>query len=210
MTLNLKNSRNLFLEFFRYFFILINIRVNLLQINKMFPKTTQYPLVFLLPLIAYLLHYWFQHIIDRDYWSYLDTVNLMVHEFGHVFFGLFWSEIVMFFWGTLMQLLIPMVLAWMFFVQRDGFGIALCIWIIGANWFYISWYAGDAQDQLLPLIWFKGGEGLVRHDWTYIFSHYQVLEYTNTISEIFFIVWNIFFLIFFIYSVILCVNKFRF
>lgn len=168
---------------------------------------SNYPVFFTFPLICYMCYIWYQHIRDENYWSYLDTVNFFIHEFGHFFFEIFWNQLLWIIGGTLMQIIVPFSLMLMFLVQKDYFAFSLCNWWIGINFFYISLYSSDAQDQLLPLIWTKGW--YVIHDWNYIFSHFWVLDKTDIISMIFFTIWNIFLFFCVIYSLILIINSLR-
>ena len=173
----------------------------------MFQKTSIYPIYFTLPVVWYMSYIWIQHILDRAYWSFLDSVNFFIHEFGHLFFALFWNELISVLWGTLMQLIIPLLLIVMFLFQWDRFAISFCCGWIGINMFYVSMYSGDAQDQLLPLIWTWGWH--IIHDWNYIFSHFWVLHKTDFISDLFFMIGNIFFVFFIVYSSILIINRLR-
>jgi len=100
----------------------------------------------------------------------LDHANLLFHEAGHPFFGLF-SDRLMVYGGTLGQLVFPVVLAVSFWRKGESLGfVAAWIWFF-ENWLNIGRYMADARSQVLPLV--GGGE----HDWTEIFSRWHVLQY---------------------------------
>jgi hypothetical protein len=100
----------------------------------------------------------------------VDHANLLFHEAGHPFFGLF-SERLMVYGGTLGQLVFPAVLAVSFWRKGEPVGFATAsIWFF-ENWLNIARYMADARCQLLPLV--GGGE----HDWTEIFNRWSVLQY---------------------------------
>ena len=62
----------------------------------------------------------------------IDNVNLVVHEGGHALFGWFGSFIGLC-GGTALQLLVPLMLASYFFVQRQAPGLAFCIFFFFEN-----------------------------------------------------------------------------
>ena len=124
-----------------------------------------------------LLPYVFWLVCAYDY-HFIDHLNLLIHEGGHLFFNYFgeWMGVL---GGTLLQLLIPLAFALVFLFRRDKYASALFgIWF-GESMMYMYVYMRDAQDQLLPLV---GGGG---HDWNWIFSHMGVLEHCEGIALFF-------------------------
>jgi len=72
--------------------------------------------------------------IRDDMGSLLHLVNLPFHEAGHVIFGLFGNQFLMFLGGMLGQLLMPMVCAGVFLLQqRDVFAAAVALWWFSEN-----------------------------------------------------------------------------
>lgn len=125
--------------------------------------------------LALLLSYFtFQLFAADSYpWIFLDNVNLLIHEAGHLIVGLFngfGSPIFTIFAGTLFQLSMPIVFGDYFFLRREMNGVIFCLFWLGDSLINIGVYMKDAVDQLLPLV----GNDVV-HDWQYIFSHYQQL-----------------------------------
>lgn len=106
---------------------------------------------------------------DEDgFLQILDSFNLVIHEFGHPFFGTF-GEWPMWWGGTWMQLLVPAVIAFAFWWQRSALSLAFVgVWFF-ENFLNISRYIADARAQELPLV--GGGE----HDWTTILAYHDLL-----------------------------------
>ncbi|MGH9577070.1 MAG: hypothetical protein ACRD3R_06500, partial [Terriglobales bacterium] len=87
-----------------------------------------------------------------DGFLFIDNVNLIVHEAGHLLTG--WTENVLFtVWGgTLLQWLVPLALAATFFVRRHTTGFAFCLFVFFENFLYTSVYMADARALDLPLV----------------------------------------------------------
>ena len=108
----------------------------------------------------------------------LDGVNLLFHEAGHPLFGLLGWETLTILGGTLMQLLVPLLVAGSFWVRRDAYGTAVAgVWTC-ENLLNIARYMADARAQVLPLV--GGGE----HDWTSLLSHWGCLAQDTTIAQV--------------------------
>ena len=60
---------------------------------------------------------------------FIDSANLVVHEAGHLLFG--WLGPTLGLWGgTILQWLVPLLLAAYFFVQRQTTAFAFCMFFI--------------------------------------------------------------------------------
>lgn len=113
---------------------------------------------------------------------YIDTANLIVHEGGHNLFGWFGPTLGL--WGgTLLQWLVPFLLAAYFFSQRQTPGFVFCLFFFFENWLYTATYMADARVQALPLVT-TGDPDFVEHDWYAIFSSLGVLNYDTRIAAI--------------------------
>jgi hypothetical protein len=99
----------------------------------------------------------------------LDSVDLAIHETGHLVFAPF-GEFVTMLGGTLLQLLLPAAFVVYFFRRKERFAAAVCLWWVAQNFWNISVYVADARAQELPLV--GGGE----HDWFYLLSALRWLE----------------------------------
>src|SRR5689334_24792806 len=93
--------------------------------------------------------------------SFLDSVDLAIHETGHIVFGAF-GEVIQFAGGTLFQLIVPATFVWYFARRRDRHAATVPLWWLAQNLWNISVYVRDARAQELPLV--GGGE----HDWAYL------------------------------------------
>ncbi len=132
-----------------------------------------------LPLLLWFAWVLFQHLINPDYQSILDPLNLGIHEFGHLVFSI-GGEFLGFLGGTLMQLIAPAYGIYNFFRQEDYFSITLCFGWLSTNLFDIAVYVADARAQALQLVTPFGGHPI--HDWHYILGRLNWLEYDQTLA----------------------------
>ncbi len=101
--------------------------------------------------------------------SFLHGPLLVFHEAGHVLFRLF-GEWMMFLGGTLGQLLMPAVIVVAFlWKNRDPFGAAMGLWLLGVSLLDVAPYMHDALDPQLMLLSGRSGED-GGHDWIYLFE----------------------------------------
>lgn len=118
---------------------------------------------------------WGWVLIARDYRvgeigsSFLHGPLLLFHEAGHVIFRIFgeWLGVL---GGTLAQLLLPaVIMAAFLWKNRDPFGAALGLWLLGVSLLDVAPYMYDAlQPQLTLLNGSVGEEG--GHDWIVLFE----------------------------------------
>jgi hypothetical protein len=133
----------------------------------MVAASTGFSLLFLVALSA-----------EQGWVPLLDGANLLFHEAGHPLFGLLGWETLTILGGTLMQLLVPLVVATSFWLRRDAYGTAVAgVWGC-ENLLNIARYVADARAQLLPLI--GGGE----HDWTSLLSRWGYLAQDTVIAQV--------------------------
>jgi hypothetical protein len=91
------------------------------------------------------------------------------HEAGHVLFRLF-GEWMMFLGGTLGQLLMPaLIVAAFLWKNRDPFGAAVGLWLLGVSLLDVAPYMYDALEPQLMLLSGRSGED-GGHDWIYLFD----------------------------------------
>jgi hypothetical protein len=111
---------------------------------------------------------------------FIDRANLVVHEGGHNLFGWFGPTLGL--WGgTLLQWLVPFLLAAYFFSQREVAGFVFSGFFFFENWLYTATYMADARAQVLPLVT-TGETDFVEHDFHAIFSQLGVLNHDTTIA----------------------------
>ena len=113
---------------------------------------------------------------------FIDLANLVVHEGGHLLFGWFGPTLGL--WGgTILQWLVPLLLAAYFFTQRQTTAFAFCAFLFFENWLYTATYMADARAMVLPLVT-AGDSDFVEHDWHAIFSSLGVLQYDTKIAAV--------------------------
>jgi len=132
------------------------------------------PSIIILPIAVY----W---CINRGNYGLLDNIDLVIHEAGHVFFSLF-GKFICTLGGTLMQIIIPSIIAGFFFRNNYRTGVQVGLLWLGQNFINISVYAADARAQKLPLL---GGDR-VYHDWNYLLDSLGLLNFDTEIGYIFF------------------------
>lgn len=113
---------------------------------------------------------------------FIDSANLVVHEGGHNLFAWFGPTLCL--WGgTLLQWLVPFLLAAYFFSQRQVAGFVFCLFFFFENWLYTATYMADARAQILPLVT-TGDPDFVEHDFFRIFSNLGVLDHDTQIAAV--------------------------
>jgi len=111
---------------------------------------------------------------------FIDMANLVVHEGGHNLFGWFGPTLGL--WGgTLLQWLVPFLLAAYFFNQRQTAGFVFCLFFFFENWLYTATYMADARAQVLALVT-TGDPEFAEHDLYWIFTSLGVLDYDTKIA----------------------------
>ena len=83
--------------------------------------------------------------------------------------------------GSLLQVLLPIIFMVYFILRKELFGIVVMLFWFANNLINVSVYMKDAQIMQLPLLI----EGSI-HDWNWIFSKLNLLEYATIIGGIFF------------------------
>ena len=103
------------------------------------------------------------------HYRWLDSLDLAIHETGHLFFAV-GGETLTILGGTLLQLLVPAVFLVALWRSGDLHGSTVPLWWMGQNCWNISVYVKDARTQELPLV--GGGE----HDWAMLLGNWGWLE----------------------------------
>lgn len=112
----------------------------------------------------------------------IDMANLIVHEGGHALFGWFGPTLGL--WGgTLLQWLVPFLLALHFLSRRETSGFVFCLFFFFENWLYTATYMADARAMVLPLVT-TGDPEFAKHDFNAIFTSLGVLEYDTRIAAV--------------------------
>jgi len=113
---------------------------------------------------------------------FIDTANMVVHEGGHALFGWFGPTVGL--WGgTILQWLVPFLLAAYFFHERQPAAFVFCLFFFFENWLYTATYMADARVMELPLVTLGDSE-FAKHDWNTIFTSLGVLDYDTRIAGV--------------------------
>lgn len=128
-----------------------------------------------LALTAMLAVYGWALLRAPDSYTWLDSLDLAIHETGHLVFA-FGGERLALLGGTLLQLLVPIVFAMALWRQGDRHGATIPLWWLGQSCWNVSVYIKDARAQELPLV--GGGE----HDWAILLGELGLLSRDQTIG----------------------------
>ena len=116
------------------------------------------------------------------FYGMLDSLTLVVHEAGHFFFR-FFGDFMQFAGGTLMQIILPSILIWHFYLHDYRLGTQLALLWLGQSFVSVSIYAGDARKRILPLL----GDNLDGHDWHYMLGRLGLLDAAPVFGGFFFV-----------------------
>lgn len=111
----------------------------------------------------------------------LHLPNLVFHEAGHVIFG-FFGRFMTVLGGSLLQFLVPLVLAIAFLKQKTPFGAIVCAWWAGENLVDVAPYIADARALELVLLGGKTGAEVEGHDWEYLLTQLGWLHLDRTLG----------------------------
>lgn len=115
--------------------------------------------------------------------SFLDMVDLPIHETGHLLFTPF-GEFMMIAGGSLFQVILPAVFVGYFVWKRQLYSASIVLLWMGQSILNVWVYAADAVVmQLVLTSGMTGSEGSF-HDWNYMLSRMGLLESTKTVAGI--------------------------
>lgn len=139
-----------------------------------------YPkLVFAILLSIYFL--WIAY--DPMQGSFLDNVDLPIHETGHLIFGIF-GEFIGVLGGSLFQAIVPAAFVGYFWLHGKNYSAAIVLFWVGQSFLNVWVYAADAQVmQLVLLGGLTGSEGSF-HDWNYLLDRVGLLDSTKTVAAV--------------------------
>lgn len=143
--------------------------------NTFFEKLK--PWLISIALLPFSVYYAF----NRGEFTFIDYVNLLIHEGGHGIFS-FFGKFIYTLGGTLAQILVPGMFVVYYWIKRNrGWTQVFLIWL-GENLINISAYAADARAHKLPLL----GGNKVYHDWTYLLIQTNLLERDQAVGMFFY------------------------
>lgn len=142
--------------------------------------TPNYPkLIFASLLSVYFL--WIAY--DPMQGSFLDNVDLPIHETGHLLFRIL-GEFMMIAGGSLFQVIFPAIFVGYFAWHGKLYSSAIVLFWVGQSILNVWVYAADAVVmQIVLTSGFTGTEGSF-HDWNYLLTETGLIGSVKTISGI--------------------------
>lgn len=142
-------------------------------------KPNYFKLIFAVVLSSYFL--WIAY--DPMQGSFLDNVDLAIHETGHLLFGIL-GEFMMVAGGSILQILFPAAFVGYFIWQKSFYSAAIVTLWVGQSILNMWVYAADAVVmQLVLTSGFTGSEGSF-HDWNFMLERTGLLGSTKTIAGV--------------------------
>lgn len=115
--------------------------------------------------------------------SFLDIVDLPIHETGHLLFRPF-GEFLMIAGGSLFQLIVPAVFVGYFIWNEKYYSAAIVLFWVGQSLLNVFVYANDAVVMQIVLIsGLTGSEGSF-HDWNYLLTETGLINSTKTVANL--------------------------
>jgi hypothetical protein len=113
--------------------------------------------------------------------SFLDLVDLPIHETGHLIFRLF-GEFMGIAGGSLFQVILPAVFVGYFWWNEKYYSAAIVLFWVGQSIINVYIYAADAVVmQLVLTSGFTGSEGSF-HDWNYMLTRLGLIDSTRVVA----------------------------
>lgn len=113
--------------------------------------------------------------------SFLDYVDLPIHETGHLLFRPF-GEFMMVAGGSLFQLMMPALFVGYFVWNRKFYSASVVLFWLGQSLINVYIYANDAvKMQLVLTSGLTGSEGSF-HDWNYLLTTLGLINSTNGVA----------------------------
>lgn len=124
------------------------------------------------------ISYFWWCVFTPSTWHFIDAVNLIFHEAGHAL-TIFFPPLITALSGSLLQILVPVVLALYFYQRGELLSVnLLCLWV-AQNVQNVSVYVRDALPMNLTLL---GGD-YVTHDWNFILGQLGLLRQSAFIAD---------------------------
>ncbi len=115
--------------------------------------------------------------------SFLDNVDLPIHETGHLLFRPF-GEFMMVAGGSIFQIVFPAVFVGYFIWQQSYYSASVVLLWVGQSILNLWVYVADAVVMKLVLTsGFTGSEGSF-HDWNYLLTATGLIGSTNGVAKI--------------------------
>lgn len=130
--------------------------------------------------------------------AFIHNIDLPIHEFGHLFFGIiFGNGVMMFAGGNLFQTIFPIIMTLGFVFKKDHFATGVCSVWVGETIIDASYYISDATNRELPLI--TGDPDT--HDWFNVLSDLNILHLDTKIGKFVFFIGALLMIFGIVYSI---------
>jgi hypothetical protein len=115
--------------------------------------------------------------------SFLDLVDLPIHETGHLIFRIF-GEFMGIAGGSIFQLIVPAAFVAYFYFHQKYYSAAIVLFWVGQSILNVCVYASDAVVmQLVLTSGLTGSEGSF-HDWNYLLTRTGLIDSTKIVAGI--------------------------
>lgn len=113
--------------------------------------------------------------------SFLDTVDLPIHEAGHVIFS-FFGHFISVAGGSFFQILMPAIFVGYFTRQEKYYSASMVLFWVGQSFLNLYVYVQDAvRMELVLLGGLTGSEGSF-HDWNFLLTELGMLNSTDKVA----------------------------
>lgn len=113
--------------------------------------------------------------------SFLDLVDLPIHEFGHILFSPF-GQFISVAGGSLFQVIMPAIFVGYFVWNEKYYSASIVLFWVGQSILNVYVYAQDAVVmQIVLLGGLTGSEGSF-HDWNYLLTETGLIGSTKTVA----------------------------
>ncbi len=146
---------------------------------KLFSKIIEYKSSKHLRLViaSFFIWYFMSSAFSTEKWHFIDNVDLIIHQAGHLIFLLF-EELVTVIGGSFVQIAIPVALVAFFIFRKNYYLTSLLVMWLGYNLVNVSVYMADATTMLLPLPGWKPFPS----DWNYIFGALNIMAWSKQVA----------------------------
>lgn len=122
--------------------------------------------------------------LHYEAFSFIHGANLLIHEFGHLFFSISGDEVIIVLGGSIMQVFIPVLFTLYFLWKRQYYSGAVTLFWVGQNFFDVAVYVRDARALQLPLVGVGGDGGEIIHDWNFLLDKWGLLLQDIAIAHV--------------------------
>ena len=129
-------------------------------------------------LLLYLVYADYRLFTDPESSTMFSGITFAFHEMGHLIFA-FTGHFLGSLMGSGTQILIPLIVIFLFYRQPDYFGMAVGGFWLSFSMFELARYVGDARAMELPLVGFTDDP---EHDWHYLLSTLGLLNLDTTLA----------------------------